>query len=67
MPKILPRLVFFFLYAALVTFVHEPVWAMPIRLEPTSLALLGVTLAIFLGFRNSYDRFREARRQWASC
>lgn len=65
-PRILPRLVFFFLYAAVVTFVNQRVVAMPVTLEPTSLALLGVTLAIFLGFRNStsYDRFWEARKQW---
>ncbi|MBX3261534.1 MAG: hypothetical protein KIS78_16995 [Labilithrix sp.] len=65
-PKILPRLGALFAFACLVTWLHEQVWPIPVRLEATSLALLGVTLAIFLGFRNStsYDRFWEARKQW---
>ena len=65
-PKILPRLGALFAFACLVAWLHERVWPIPVRLESASLALLGVTLAIFLGFRNStsYDRFWEARKQW---
>lgn len=63
-PRILPRLVFFLVLAcaAVATGPH------PFHLKEGPLGLLGVALAIFLGFRNStaYDRFWEARKLWGS-
>ncbi|MCP3097329.1 hypothetical protein LZ198_00425 [Myxococcus sp. K15C18031901] len=63
-PRILPRLLFF-LVVSCVAVLLEP-WRF--RLEPGPLGLLGVALAIFLGFRNStaYDRFWEGRKLWGS-
>lgn len=63
-PRILPRLVFF-LALSLLAVALGP---LPFSLKEGSLALLGVALAIFLGFRNStaYDRFWEARKLWGS-
>ncbi|AGC48121.1 hypothetical protein MYSTI_06848 [Myxococcus stipitatus DSM 14675] len=62
--RILPRLGFF-LALSLLAVALGP---LPFALREGSLALLGVALAIFLGFRNStaYDRFWEARKLWGS-
>src|SRR5215217_2074585 len=63
-PRILPRLGFFLALAcvAVATGPH------PFHLKEGPLGLLGVALAIFLGFRNStaYDRFWEGRKLWGS-
>lgn len=52
--------------AVLVTMVHGTLGPLKITLTPTPFSLIGLTLAIFLGFRNSvsYDRFWEARKLW---
>lgn len=67
-PKIFPRLAFVVLLAFVVTALRARFPSFAIRLEPGPLGLLGVTLAIFLGFRNStsYERFWEARKLWGS-
>ncbi|ATB32902.1 hypothetical protein MEBOL_006391 [Melittangium boletus DSM 14713] len=68
LPRILARLGFFFGLACAVVALYETLGPLPFRLEPAPLALLGVTLAIFLGFRNStsYERFWEGRKLWGS-
>ncbi|RKG73471.1 bestrophin family protein [Corallococcus terminator] len=63
-PRILWRLGFFLALSCLVVAMGPPSF----RLEPGPLGLVGVALAIFLGFRNStaYDRFWEGRKLWGS-
>ena len=53
--------------AVAVTLTHGVVWQWKITLTTVPFSLIGLALAIFLGFRNSaaYDRYWEARRLWA--
>lgn len=66
--RILPSLVFTVLVATLVTISHGDLFALRITLTPIPFTLLGLPLAIFLGFRNSaaYDRYWEARKLWGN-
>ena len=63
---ITPQLLLTTAFAALVTYLHGQVflWKVPLTFVPFS--LIGLTLAIFLGFRNntSYARWWEARQLW---
>lgn len=63
---IAPQLIAATLFAVLVTAGHGQVfeWKIPLNFVPFS--LIGLTLAIFLGFRNStsYARYWEARTLW---
>ena len=54
------------LSAVLVTVVHGNFFALKITLTTIPFTLIGLPLAIFLGFRNStaYDRYWEGRRLW---
>lgn len=70
MPRILPQLLIVLCVSIFVA-VIRPWWQL--RFPDSSLgipcfALLGVSLAVFLGFRNtvSYERFWEARKLWGS-
>jgi putative membrane protein len=53
--------------ALLVTLTHGFVYQWKITLTTVPFSLIGLALAIFLGFRNSaaYDRYWEARKLWA--
>lgn len=66
LPRILPTLAFNVLVATLVTFSHGDLFALKITLSPIPFSLIGLPLAIFLGFRNTaaYDRYWEARKLW---
>jgi putative membrane protein len=68
LPVILPQLLGTTAFAILVTLLHGRVlaWKIPLNFVPFS--LIGVTLAIFLGFRNStsYARYWEARTLWGT-
>lgn len=61
-----PRIVLVTLFAASVTWTPIRQWVEPHSLTTTPFSLIGVSLAIFLGFRNneSYDRFWEGRTLW---
>jgi putative membrane protein len=65
---ILPQLLITTVLAVFVTIFHGRVfrWTVPINFVPFS--LIGLTLAIFLGFRNnaSYARYTEARVLWGT-
>lgn len=65
---IAPQLIGTTLLAVAVTLLHGQVfsWKIPLTFVPFS--LIGLTLAIFLGFRNStsYARYWEARLLWGS-
>ncbi|MDB5730370.1 MAG: hypothetical protein JWQ03_265 [Variovorax sp.] len=66
LPDILPQLLGTTAFAMLVTLLHGRLfqWKIPLNFVPFS--LIGLTLAIFLGFRNStsYARYWEARTLW---
>ena len=54
------------LLAVLVTLAHGNLFSLKITLTPIPFTLMGLPLAIFLGFRNTtaYDRYWEARKLW---
>ncbi|SCK23107.1 putative membrane protein [Variovorax sp. HW608] len=66
LPVILPQLLATTAFAILVTLLHGRVFAWKIPLNFVPFSLIGLTLAIFLGFRNStsYARYWEARTLW---
>jgi putative membrane protein len=54
------------LLAVIVTWTHTRLWEHTITLTTIPFTLMGLPLAIFLGFRNNsaYDRYWEGRKQW---
>lgn len=64
--KILPQLCFTAALSGLVVVFHGELLNLKITLTAVPFSLVGVALAIFLGFRNnaSYDRYWEARKLW---
>lgn len=68
LPIILPRLVALFLLSTLIVYFRGQLFDYKISLNPAPFTLIGVALAIFLGFRNnaSYDRFWEGRKLWGA-
>lgn len=65
-PHILPQLALIAAVAAAVTVAGGAVFGHKLELTAVPFTLLGITLAIFLGFRNtvSYERYWEARKLW---
>jgi len=68
LPQILPQLATVTGLAILVTVIHGQVFALKVPLTFVPFTLIGVALAVFLGFRNnaSYDRYWEGRKLWGS-
>lgn len=68
LPVILPQLVLTAAFATLVTLLHGELFSFKVTLTFVPFSLIGIAIAIFLGFRNSasYDRFWEARKQWGA-
>jgi putative membrane protein len=66
LPRILPSLVATTLIATVVTISHGDLFALKITLTTIPFSLIGLPIAIFLGFRNTaaYDRFWEGRKLW---
>lgn len=68
LPDIAPQLLWTTAFAVLVTVLHGQLfhWKVPLNFVPFS--LIGLTLAIFLGFRNStsYSRYWEVRTLWGA-
>lgn len=66
LPSIVPQLVFFFFVSLLALVTDDIVLGYKIPLNSTPFALVGLTLAIFLAFRNnaSFQRYLEARALW---
>jgi putative membrane protein len=54
------------LLAIAVTWTHGTLWGHKIAIGAIPFTLMGLPLAIFLGFRNNaaYDRYWEGRKQW---
>jgi putative membrane protein len=68
LPVIAPQLLGITAFAILVTLLHGHLFAWKIPLNFVPFSLIGLTLAIFLGFRNStsYARYWEARTLWGA-
>lgn len=66
LPRVLPTLVVNVVVATLVTWSHGDLWDLKITLTTIPFTLIGLPIAIFLGFRNNaaYDRFWEGRKLW---
>jgi ion channel-forming bestrophin family protein len=66
--RILPQLLFTTALAALAAFTRGRLVGHKLNLTATPFTLMGVALAVFLGFRNSasYDRYWEARKLWGA-
>lgn len=65
LPVIAPQLMFVALFSTAVVAIDRFVWTLP-HVQAAPLAVFGVALSLFLGFRNNaaYDRWWEARRLW---
>jgi putative membrane protein len=66
LPSILGKMLVTTLLAVLVTLADGRFGVHKFTLTPTPFTLMGLPLAIFLGFRNNsaYDRYWEGRKQW---
>ena len=66
--KIYPRLLVLFLISAAVVYSHGTFFSYKVPLNTAPFTLMGVALAIFLGFYNnaSYDRYWEGRKLWGA-
>ncbi|MCE8519158.1 bestrophin family protein [Ruegeria pomeroyi] len=64
-PRILPNIIGSALWALLVLVLHRYVVAMP-QISIAAMGVFGLSLSLFLGFRNNaaYERWWEARRIW---
>ena len=66
MPRIAGQLLFVFVLSCAVVVAHGTLFRWKVTLTAAPFSLMGVALAIFLGFRinASYDRYWEARKLW---
>jgi putative membrane protein len=66
LPSILPQLALILLISAVAVLWDGRIFGERVPLDTAPFPLLGISLAIFLGFRNnaSYQRYVEARRLW---
>lgn len=64
-PQILPNIIGAALWALLVLLLDRYVWDMP-QISIGAMGVFGLSLSLFLGFRNNaaYDRWWEARKIW---
>ncbi|WP_333814625.1 bestrophin family protein [Tabrizicola sp.] len=65
LPHIAPQLLFVGLFSAAIVAIDRHLVTLP-HVQAAPLAVFGVALSLFLGFRNNaaYDRWWEARRLW---
>jgi ion channel-forming bestrophin family protein len=68
MKRILPQLAIVATLSVLAVWTEGNIFAHKVPLNATPFTLVGVALALFLGFRNSsaYDRWWEGRRLWGA-
>jgi putative membrane protein len=66
LPRIATRILAVTALATVVTLSHGLLFSWKVTLTPVPFTLIGLALAIFLGFRNgaAYERFWEARKLW---
>lgn len=67
LPKVAPQLTIISLFSIVVTALHGQIPHFKVSLNFVPFSLIGLTLAIFLSFRNStsYARYWEARTLWS--
>src|SRR5471032_1435744 len=68
LPQLLPRLALIFILSVAAIVMHDHVRNYPVGLGTPPFALVGIALAVFLGFRNSasYERWWEGRKLWGA-
>lgn len=68
LPNIWRKLAVTIVMAIIVTLMHGSLYHFKIKLTTIPFTLMGLALAIFLGFRNSasYERYWEGRKLWGS-
>jgi ion channel-forming bestrophin family protein len=68
LPQLLPRLGLIFALSVAAIVMHDHMRAYPMALGTPPFALVGIALAVFLGFRNSasYGRWWEGRKLWGA-
>jgi len=67
LPQLIPRLSLIFCISIVAVAAHDHLLPISLNLNTTApFSLIGIALAVFLGFRNnaSYDRWWEARKLW---
>lgn len=66
--RIFPQQAFIIALACAVVWIHGRLFLFKVTLNASPFSLMGVALAIFLGFRinASYDRYWEARKHWGA-
>lgn len=66
LPQLVPRLLLILALSIVAIFMHDHMRSYPAGLGTPPFALIGIALAVFLGFRNraSYDRWWEGRKLW---
>ena len=64
--KIIPQLLIITLFSVVVLYLKGTIYDYKVHLNPAIFTLLGLSLAIFMGFCNSasYDRYWEGRKLW---
>jgi ion channel-forming bestrophin family protein len=68
LPQLLPRLSLIFALSVAAIVMHDHMRHYPIGLGTPPFAVVGIALAVFLGFRNSasYERWWEGRKLWGA-
>jgi putative membrane protein len=68
LPQLLPRLALILVLSLSAIVMHARLRDYPVGLGTPPFALVGIALAVFLGFRNSasYERWWEGRKLWGS-
>ncbi|WP_028230581.1 bestrophin family protein [Paraburkholderia mimosarum] len=66
LPQLLPRLFIVLCISIVAVAVHDHILKVTVNLSTVPFSLIGIALAVFLGFRNSasYDRYWEGRKLW---
>ncbi|MEM5311920.1 bestrophin family ion channel [Paraburkholderia sp. JHI869] len=66
LPQLLPRLFIVLALSIVAVAAHDHILKLTVNLSTVPFSLIGIALAVFLGFRNSasYDRYWEGRKLW---
>ncbi|CAG9273841.1 bestrophin family protein [Paraburkholderia unamae] len=66
LPQLLPRLFLVLALSIVAVAAHDHILKLTVNLSTVPFSLIGIALAVFLGFRNSasYDRYWEGRKLW---
>lgn len=68
LPQLLPRLFLVLCLSVVAVAAHDHIFRLTVSLSTAPFSLVGIALAVFLGFRNSasYDRYWEGRKLWGA-